>query len=187
MISIHKNTPALRHTVCRFFNESSSTSNDNRTGASEEALAVGAGGAGAREDGQAGVHSNIAKDDGVAISSSGSNIITGDATAVGTGAYQSNISLGHQVQASSGGHIGDVTVGYDAASFQNALQTVGSNLSQAINSQANTNNAQLDSVLGRLASLAESKQTDGESAVNKNVLWIALAAVAAFAWILSRR
>lgn len=189
MISLHKNTPALRHTVCRFFNKSSSTSNDNRTGASEEGLALSGGSVGTREGDAISSNSGqgtVAKEESTAQGGYGNrNLLNSQDASQGQGVINNGaLAIGGYGNNLSGS---EISVGYDAGAFQNALQTVGSNLSQAINSQANTNNAQLDAVLGRLASLAESKQTDGQSAVNKNLLWLALAALAVFGWILSRR
>lgn len=82
---------------------------------------------------------------------------------------------------------GDVTVGYDAGQFQTALQTVGSNLSNAVTAQQEAAQKNLDSVLSQLSTLAESAQTDGESGKNQIVLYVVLAVVGLVGWIFYRK
>lgn len=58
-------------------------------------------------------------------------------------------------------------------------------LQDLLNAQGSQTQGILDAVLGQLASLAESKQTEGESGRDKIIMWIALglfAVVAIFFW-----
>lgn len=126
---------------------------------------------GASEDAQlASAQSVVGKDDAVVLGGTNNrNVIGNDASqgqgvinngALAIGGYGNNLSNA------------TVSVGYDAGQFQTALQTVGSNLSSALNSQSASSNSTLDAVLNQIGALAESKQTDGASGVNKNIVWI---------------
>lgn len=142
---------------------------------------------GASEDAQQayGAQSQTAKDDAVVLGGYGNrNVIGNDASqgqgiinqgALAIGGYGNNLSNAA------------ITVGYDAAQFQNALQSVGSNLSNALNSQSAAGQSTLNSVLDRISTLAENRQTDGDSSRNKIVLWIVLGVLALVGFVFTRK
>lgn len=115
-----------------------------------------------------------------------------NATSSGTVA-QSGVSLGGSGNKNNlGGEYnapnGTISVGYDAAQFQSSLQAVGGNLNSALKAQAANQNETLDKVLGQLATLAESKQTEGVSGLSKTALWaLAIGALAVVAWAINRK
>jgi len=111
-----------------------------------------------------------ATDQGVVVSG-GTNVAPG---AAATGGADSPIIGGAQVI----GGTGAITItSADAATLEKALEAVthlaGGYGDQFAHVQANEQ-ANLSSVLGSIAALAESKQTGGDSGVNKNILWIVL-------------
>ncbi len=116
-----------------------------------------------------------ATDQGVVVSG-GTNVAPG---AAATGGADSPIVGGAQVI----GGTGAITITTaDAATIEKALESVthlaGGYGEQFAGIQANQQ-ANLSSVLGSIAALAESKQTEGASAMNKNILWIVLGLFAA--------
>ena len=116
--------------------------------------------------------SAAARDEAVSVGGSGNAAAKDSGVAQSAGA---NSVLNTGI---SGNENSTVTIGYDAGQFQTALQTVGSNLTSAVNSQSAAGKETLNTVLGQLTSLAESKQTDGESGRNNVILYIALAVLA---------
>ena len=117
------------------------------------------------------------------VASGGAAVVQDQAVSLG-GANSKNI-IGLDT---SGNNNSQITVGYDAEQFQSALQTVGSNLSGAIKAQAAAGNDTLDKVLGQLATLAESKQTDGVSGLSKTALWaIAIVVTGFVVWAFNRK
>lgn len=126
---------------------------------------------GASEDAQlASAQSVVGKDDAVVLGGTQNRNVIGNDASQGQGVINNGAlaigGAGNNLQGA------DITLGYDAGQFQTALQSVGSNLSNALNSQSAASNTTLDAVLNKLSALAESKQTDGASAVNKNIVWI---------------
>jgi hypothetical protein len=164
---IHGMTMGMPHCWGFFGSGDKSQSTYNtQTGASEEAqLITGAGSA-------------AAKDEAVVLGGSfNTNKITGT-DASGGGMVNSGVS---------GNRDSTITVGYDAGQFQTALQSVGSNLSNALNAQSAAGASTLDKVLEKVGSLAESKQTDGISGLSKTALWaLALVAAVLATWIFKR-
>ncbi len=117
------------------------------------------------------------------VASGGAAVVQDQAVSLG-GANSKNI-IGLDT---SGNNNSQITVGYDAEQFQSALQTVGSNLSGALKTQAAAGNDTLDKVLSQLSSLAESKQTEGVSGLSKTALWgVGIVAVAVLVWALNRK
>ncbi len=103
---------------------------------------------------------------------------------VAIGGQNNRINLGTDAS----NNTGTLTVGYDAAQFQSALQGVGSNLTSALSAQSATSSDVLDKVLGKLSTLAESKQTDGVSGLSKTALIAIGIVVAGFVvWAFARK
>lgn len=120
-----------------------------------------------------------ARDEAVALGGTGNkNIIGADASGENNTVNSGTLS---------GNKDSTITVGYDAGQFQTALQTVGSNLTNALSAQSAAGSETLENVLGKLTDLAESKQTDGESGKNQIVLYVVLAVLAVVAWIFYRK
>lgn len=160
------------------------TTTNTQVGASESSTQSTGGGAAAR-------------DEAVALSGYASNTVGDNAStqrvSQGVAANNNSIALGGSSQLQTGGvrlggnNSGQITVGYDAGTTQTLLQTLGNNLTDALTAQSATGRAQLDSILGSIGSLAESKQTDGASGQNKTVLYFGLALLALLGWLFSRK
>ncbi len=141
------------------------------TQADAEAIAAGAGAV-------------VGKDEAVVQGGQNTkNVIGSDASSSGV-VNNGGLAIGGQNNNLTGAQ---VTVGYDAGQFQTALQTVGSNLSEALNAQGDAGKQTLDSVLTKLSDLAESKQTDGESGKNKIVLYVVAGVLALLAFLFYRK
>ena len=123
---------------------------------------------GASEQGQA-TQGGIAANNGAVVVGDGGSLLTGAVKV-------------------SGNNAGDITLGYDAGQFQSALNSVGSNLTNALSAQSSTQSSTLEKVLGQLAPLAESKQTEGVSGLSKTALWgIGIVVSGALAFFLFRK
>lgn len=119
----------------------------------------------------------IARDEAVSVGGAG------NAAAKDLGIAQSAGANSVQNTGISGNQNSTVTVGYDAGQFQTALQTVGTNISSAVNSQAAAGKESLNNVLEKITDLAESKQTDGLSNLGKTVLWaLVIGVLGIWAW-----
>lgn len=146
-----------------------STTN-TQIGASEEATQSTGGGAASRE--------------GAAIALSNGGTVANENSLAFGGSNNSNQFGGVKL---GGNNSGSITVGYDANTFQNLLQTESNNLTSALNSQSAAGRSQLDAILNSIGGLAENKQTDGQASQNKTVVFVVVSVLALLAWIFYRK
>lgn len=143
--------------------DKSTTTYASQTGVSDDGLNVGAGGAGGRDG---------------AISVAGGLLST---TKIGS----TETTIGGPVV--SGGSLygstntGTITYGLGADAVGNLLADTTSGIAGLVKQQSDAAKAQVTDVVAGLQDLALSKQTNGESARDKTILWIVALVVAVLA------
>jgi len=125
----------------------------------------------------------VASDGATGQSGSGNQQNSGGAVATGgpsspivAGSNVSNVSGGVTITSSDTAALekGLEAIGDLAGGFGGSLTQVLDTINKSNEAGLNTQQANLSSVLGSIADLSQSKQTDGASAVNKNILYIVL-------------
>jgi hypothetical protein len=170
---------------CRILlNPFGDTSAGNSTSASSDERIIQTDSAAARDQGAA------ILGDGVAISGAGAvgaaasgqaaqgQAITAKDEAIAQGGQGNKNIIGTDLSGNSLGSGATLQVGYNASDLNSALSNVGSTLTTAISQQSSAGKTSLDAVLSRVADLAESKQTSGDSGRNNIILYVVLGVLA---------
>lgn len=115
-----------------------------------------------------------ASEAGIALSGAGAAAAKDSATVINTGIASTN-KFGNEIF----GNSAPVNLGFSASDVGSLLDRTTSSISDLVK-------AQTQSSLASIASLAETKQTDGANKTTSAGLWIGIAALAALAWVLGK-